>query len=299
MNYRHGYHAGNFADVMKHAVLVRIMMHLRDKATPFRVIETHAGAGLYDLTGAEATKTGEWREGIARLRSAALPSAVATLFAPYLDTVAAHNPDSRGDLRAYPGSPLLIQSWLRPVDRAVLCEMQPEAAATLAGHLRRDNRIKAVQLDGWTALNAFLPPPERRGLVVIDPPYEAADEFAHLAAALVKARRKWETGVFMAWYPIKDRKGPSLLMKQVLAAKIPKILVAEIARDGAATASPRTKEPGANASSRALTGSGLLIINPPWQLDNDLAAMLSTLCGTLSAGPWRPKVEWVARDIVN
>lgn len=299
MNYRHGYHAGNFADVMKHAVLARIMTHLRSKAAAFRVIETHAGPGLYDLAGAEAAKTGEWREGIARLSKAALPPAVADLFAPYLDTVAAYNPDSREDLRAYPGSPLLIQAWLRPVDRAVLCEMHPEAAATLAGHLRRDNRIKAVHLDGWTALNAFLPPPERRGLVVIDPPYEAADEFARLAAALIKARRKWETGVFMAWYPIKDRKGPSLLMKQMLAAKIPKILVAEIARDGAAVPSPRTKASGAGVSAGGLGGSGLLIINPPWQLDRDLAAMLPALCTTLSAGPWRSNVDWIARDIVN
>lgn len=299
MNYRHGYHAGNFADVMKHAVLARIMMHLRGKAAAFRVIETHAGAGLYDLTGAEAAKTGEWREGIARFRKAILPSAAADLFAPYLDTVAAYNSDSRDELRAYPGSPLFIQSWLRPIDRAVLCEMQTEAAAALAGHLRRDNRIKAVHLDGWTALNAFLPPPERRGLVVIDPPYEAADEFAHLAAAVIKARRKWETGVFMAWYPIKDRKGPSLLLKQMLAAKIPKILVAEIARDGATIPSPRTQASGTGATAGALAGSGLLIVNPPWQLDRDLEAMLPALCDTLSGGPWRAHVDWIARDIVN
>src|SRR5215471_3105059 len=174
MNYRHAFHAGNFADVLKHAVLSRILVHLGEKAAAYRVIATHAGAGLYDLTAEPATRTGEWRDGIGRLVGASLPDDIRALLAPYLAVVAAANPG--GGLARYPGSPLIALGLMRPQDRLVACELEPGAAAALAAELRRDTRARAVAIDGWTALNAYVPPKERRGIVLIDPPYEDKHE---------------------------------------------------------------------------------------------------------------------------
>lgn len=168
MNYRHAFHAGNFADVLKHAVLVRILVHLRTKPAAFRVIDTHAGAGLYNLTGPEASRSPEWQGGIGRLMAAPLSTAARGLLQPYLDAVASHNPG--GQMRCYPGSPAIVQALMRSQDRLLACEMEPGAAAELARQLAADRRSKAVSIDGWTALNAFIPPKERRGLVLIDPP---------------------------------------------------------------------------------------------------------------------------------
>src|SRR5437763_13112898 len=197
MNYRHAFHAGNFADVLKHAVLARILAHLGEKAAPFRVIDTHAGAGLYDLAAEAATRTGEWRGGIGRLIDADLADDIRALLAPYLAAVRAANPG--GGLRRYPGSPLIALSLMRPRDRLVACELEPGAAAALAAHLRRDARARAVEIDGWLALNAYVPRKERRGVVLIDPPYEEKHEFARLADALAGAQRKWTTGIFLLW----------------------------------------------------------------------------------------------------
>ena len=175
MNYRHAFHAGNFADVVKHAVLVRMLVHLRQKPAAFRVIDTHAGAGLYDLGGAEALRSGEWRDGIGRLLAAPIGEQARALLAPYLDALASFN--SAGRLASYPGSPALVRAFLRPQDRLIACELEPNAAAALARHLSGDRRSKAVAIDGWTALNAYVPPMERRGLVLIDPPFEDAAIF--------------------------------------------------------------------------------------------------------------------------
>jgi 23S rRNA (adenine2030-N6)-methyltransferase len=202
MNYRHAYHAGNFADVVKHAVLCRVLTHLREKPAAFRIIDTHAGAGRYDLAGPEAGKTLEWRDGIGRLMGATLPPPVGALLTPYLDAVAALNPDGR--LARYPGSPVLAQALLRRQDRLIACELEPRAAAALERELAGDNRAKAIAIDGWTALTAYVPPTERRGVVLIDPPFEQPDEFARLGQGLAAAHRKWPTGIYLLWYPIKD-----------------------------------------------------------------------------------------------
>src|SRR5690242_6879455 len=263
MNYRHAFHAGNFADVLKHAALARILTHLGDKAAAFRVIDTHAGAGLYDLASEPATRTGEWRDGIGRLRDATLPDDIRALLAPYLAAVTAANPG--GALRRYPGSPLIALELMRPQDRLVACELEPGAAAALSRHLRRDARARAVAIDGWTALNAYLPPKERRGVVLIDPPYEDKDEFARLADALAAARRKWATGIFLLWYPIKERSGPDRLaagLRRAAAAKVaPKILRAELEW--------KLDAPG------GLSGSGLIIVNPPWRLAEEFEPLLA------------------------
>ena len=279
MNYRHAYHAGNFAEVVKHAALARVVAHLREKPAAFRILDTHAGAGLTDLAGPEATRTGEWREGIGRLRAATLDGQVRSLLAPYLDAVAACNPD--GQLTAYPGSPILVRAWLRPQDRLLACELEPAAASALGRRMRGDARVNVVTIDGWTALSAYLPPKERRGAVLIDPPFEQPDEFARLADGLAIAHRKWATGTYLAWYPIKDRREADAFCRKVVSTGIRKVLRAEL-----------TVEP-ARAAAR-LAGTGLIVINPPWTLEADLAVLLPALAGVLGRErPAKFRLDWL------
>src|SRR3984957_1107476 len=230
MNYRHAFHAGNFADVVKHAVLTRLLVHLGGKAAAYRTIDTHAGAGLYDLNGPEAARSGEWRNGIARLmdrfRGGGIEAACRSLLAPYLEAVAALNPPDR--LTIYPGSPALVRAFLRAQDRLVACELEPNAAASLKRDFAADRRIKGIAIDGWTALNAYVPPKERRGLVLIDPPFEHRDDFSHLAQGLEAAHRKWANGAYLLWYPIKTREEPDALARRLRRSGIGKILRAEI-----------------------------------------------------------------------
>ncbi|RAI39139.1 23S rRNA (adenine(2030)-N(6))-methyltransferase RlmJ [Rhodoplanes roseus] len=271
MNYRHAFHAGNFADVLKHAVLALVLRHLCDKPAPFRVVDTHAGAALYDLAGPEATRTGEWRDGIGRLREAVVPSAIAPLLAPYLDVVAGLSSD--GALR-YPGSPLLALKLMRPQDRLTACELEPRAAAALADALGRDSRAKAIAIDGWLALKAYLPPKERRGLVVVDPPFEQPDEFSRLAHGIVNAVRKWPTGVYLIWYPVKDRRAAAGFVDTLASAGIPKLLRIEL--DIGAH--------GTDANDGGLRTTGLVLINPPWRLADELAGLLDWLASVLARG---------------
>jgi 23S rRNA (adenine2030-N6)-methyltransferase len=352
MNYRHAFHAGNIADVVKHAILARILTHLAEKSAAYRVIDTHAGAGLYDLHAAPAERTGEWRGGIGRLLQVDADGTVAAdvraLLAPYLAAVAASN--SPGELRRYPGSPLIALSLMRPDDRLVACELERGAAAALTANLRRDPRARAVAIDGWLALNAYLPPPERRGLVVIDPPFEDKEEFARLGEALVAALRKWATGTYLVWYPIKERAAPdrlaSLLRRSASATGAKAgltILRAEFAwssppaADGEAkpgggvarnigtgaaakpggkrgskpastpASTPASKpapKPGAAPSgddgagiSAGLGAAGLIIVNPPWRLADELARLLPALCALLvPARGGRTKLDWVVAE---
>lgn len=266
MNYRHAFHAGNFADVLKHAVLARILAHLCDKPAPFRVIDTHAGAALYDLAGPEASRTGEWRDGIGRLRDATIPPDIAALLAPYLDVVTALSSNSAP---RYPGSPLLALRLMRPQDRLTACELVPAAAAALAHALGRDARAKAVAIDGWLALKAYIPPKERRGLVLVDPPFERPDEFSHLTHGIVNAVRKWPTGVYVIWYPVKERRGPDGFVDALAAAGITKLLRVEIDVGG---------------GEEALRACGLVLINPPWRIADELAILLDWLVPVLARG---------------
>src|ERR1700761_7345751 len=213
MNYRHAFHAGNFADVVKNIVLVRILTYLQDKPAAFRVIDTHAGAGVYDLTGNEAQRTGEWLTGIARVMQARFSETVLPLVAPYLDIVRAFNPPA--ELKAYPGSPLIARALLRPQDRLTACEVESTARKRLIEALRRDSQARVVDLDGWMALPAYVPPRERRGLVLIDPPYEQKDEFERLAEGFTEAFAKWPTGSYVLWYPAKNRRATDELARQV------------------------------------------------------------------------------------
>src|ERR1700730_5178695 len=215
MNYRHAFHAGGFADVIKHVVLVRILTYLQDKPAAFRIIDTHAGAGLYDLTGEEARRGGEWLTGIARLMQARFSENTAELLKPYLDIVRAFNPQR--DLQAYPGSPLIVRALLRPQDRLTACEVEPNARKRLIDALRRDTQARVVDLDGWVALPAFVPPKERRGLVLIDPSFEQKDEFERLASGFTQAFAKVPTGSYLLWYPVKSRRATNSLAKHVAA----------------------------------------------------------------------------------
>ena len=271
MNYRHAFHAGNFADVIKHIVLVRILTYLHDKPAAFRVIDSHAGAGVYDLAGDEASRGGEWLTGIARVMQARFSETAAPLVAPYLDIVRAFNPQ-RG-LQAYPGSPLIARALLRPQDRLVACELEPVARKQLIGALRRDTQARVVDLDGWVALPAFVPPKERRGLVLIDPPFERKDEFDRLASSFAEAFAKWPTGSYMLWYPAKSRRATDELARKVagVTGGADKCLRLEF------SVAPQTAD-------GPLASAGLLIVNPPWTLMADLKTILSELEKPLGQG---------------
>ncbi len=274
MNYRHAFHAGGFADVIKHIVLVRMLIHLQEKPAAFRVIDSHAGAGLYDLSGEQARRGGEWLTGIARIMQARFSGTALPLIAPYLDIVRAFNPPS--DLRTYPGSPLIARALLRPQDRLTACEVEPNARKRLIDALRRDTQARVVDLDGWLALPAFVPPNERRGLVLIDPPFEAKDEFERLADGFTEAFAKWPTGSYLLWYPVKSRRAADHLARQV------------------AEAAGASRPPGKclrvefsvapQSTGTALASAGLLIVNPPWTLMGELKAILPELEKPLGQG---------------
>ena len=283
MNYRHAYHAGNFADVLKHAMLCRVLVHLREKPAAFRILDTHAGAGRYDLRGVEAGKTGEWRDGIGRLVAADLAAEPRALLAPYFDVIAALNPGA--GLAVYPGSPALAQALLRPQDRLVACELEPRQAAALGRVLRGDARAKALTVDGWTALGATVPPRERRGLVLIDPPFEQPGEFTRLLQGLAAAHRKWATGIFLRWYPIKDLNEVASFARKLARLGVGKMLRVELIVEN----TPDTE---------ALRGCGLIVVNPPWTLERELRVLLPALTRTLSRGAAGGfKVDWIAREI--
>jgi 23S rRNA (adenine2030-N6)-methyltransferase len=274
MNYRHAFHAGGFADVIKHIVLVRMLTYLQEKPAAFRVIDTHAGAGLYDLTSDEARRGGEWLTGIARLMQARFSETVLPLVKPYLDIVRAFNPQR--DLEAYPGSPLIARALLRPQDRLTACEVEPQARKHLIDALRRDTQARVVDLDGWMALPAFVPPNERRGLVLIDPPYERKDEFERMAEGFAQAFAKWPTGSYLVWYPVKSRRATDHLTRQVAAAAGAGAQPGKCLRLEFSVA-PQAAEAG-------LISAGLLIVNPPWKLLGELKAILPELEKPLGRG---------------
>ncbi|MCW5718623.1 MAG: 23S rRNA (adenine(2030)-N(6))-methyltransferase RlmJ [Bauldia sp.] len=266
MNYRHLYHAGNHADVFKHAILAQLILHLRLKPKPFVVIDTHAGLGRYDLLSVEALKTGEAADGIGRALGAAMPAAE-----PFLTIVRGMNPG--GGLAVYPGSAAVARALLREDDRLVASELHPDDHLTLRRQFRHDPQVAIHHRDGYETLLAFIPPPERRGLVLIDPPYEERDEPARLGAALVAAMRKWPTGMFAAWYPVKDRTTLAPLFAAVDGAGFEGI-VAEFLRH---------EEDGIR-----FAGSGLVILNPPWHFETTASAIQSELRDALGAPAQKP-----------
>lgn len=262
MNYRHIFHAGNFADVFKHALLTRILLYLVKKPAALRFVDTHAGLGYYDLSAPEAEKTGEWRTGIGLFERAALSAAAAELFSPYLDIV--RRVAAARQARIYPGSPAIAAAVLRPQDRLILCELHPQDAGVLRTELRRERRAKAIEIDGYVALNAYVPPPERRGLVMIDPPFESRDEFVQIERELGAAYAKWPTGIYAVWYPLKQQDAGARLCEQLARSGIKRLLRLEFAIAAIDEEGP-------------LTASGLIVVNPPFVLESEAQIMLPVL----------------------
>ena len=286
MNYRHIYHAGNFADVVKHAVLALVIERLKQKEAAFRVIDTHAGTGVYDLSAEAAQKTGEWRNGIGRLvgpGAEPLPPAIATILKPYLGAVRGFN--SPGSMTRYPGSPRIARALMRPQDRMVVNELHPEDCAELQAEFRRETQVNVMDLDGWIALKAMLPPPERRGVVLVDPPFEVPGEFGRLAGALKAAVKRFATGTFILWYPIKDREQLRRFKRDLQASGPPKLLAAELLIRG-------------GTDPTLLAGTGLILLNPPFEFDKQLEAMMRFLASRMAQEPgggW--SVEWLNGEI--
>ena len=262
MNYRHIYHAGNFADVLKHAVLARLIVYLQQKDKAFRLLDTHAGIGLYDLSSEEAQKTGEWRDGIGRLMEAELAEPVATILAPYLDAVRSLNPE--GEITLYPGSPKLARMLFRPQDRLSAMELHPDDSRRLARLFEGDYQVRVTELDGWLALGAHLPPKEKRGIVLVDPPFEEEGEYDRLIDGLSRAWRRFPGGVYCLWYPIKKGAPIADFHEGLKALEIPKMLCAELSVKS-------------DRDATGLSGTGLIIVNPPFTLKDELHATLPEL----------------------
>lgn len=264
MNYRHSYHAGNFADVLKHALLCWIVRYLQQKEAPLALIDSHAGAGLYDLDGTEAGKTGEAENGIVRLL--ARDDAPAAL-KPYLDLVRAANAQAPGR-RLYPGSPALMTAVARKSDRVVAVELHPDDAKVLSETLEAKPRLQVVTGDGYRVLHKQVPPIEKRGLVLIDPPFEAEDEFERLAKAFIAAHRKWPTGVYMLWFPIKHEDDAARFTAELANAAIPKLTLVtlDVAR------------------AEGLSATGLILANAPYTLEAEWRDTMPWLAQTLAQG---------------
>ena len=282
MNYRHAYHAGNFADVVKHAALSRLVEYLKLKDKAFRVVDTHAGTGLYDLSSEEAQKTGEWLDGIGRLMQAELSPQAGALLAPYLEAVKSVNP--HGGMKKYPGSPLIVRHLLRPQDRLSAIELHPKDFSRLKALLSGDFQVRAIELDGWLALGAHLPPKEKRGLVLVDPPFEQEGEFGRLIDGLVRARRRWPGGIYALWYPIKDRAAVRRFREELKASAIPRVLDV-------------TFEVRPSSQDERLDGSGLVVVNPPFVFEKEMRVVLPELKKALAEDPRaRWSLDWISGE---
>lgn len=288
MNYRHAYHAGNFADVLKHSVLFALIQILRAKETPFALVDTHAGSGCYALDSEEAGKTGEYRDGIARLLFPDLQNehhhVLPPLLRHWLDSILAL-PGNEHGLKLYPGSPLQAARAMRPADSAQLCEWHPSEVSRLRDLFRHDRRVHVHHRDGYEALKALLPPKEKRGLVLIDPPYEAQEaEYRLIEAALKLALQRWPTGIYAVWYPIKLRSQVQPFLRWTQQSGARRVLCVEL-----------LVHP--DDSPLRLNGSGMVVLNAPWNLDQTLREPLDAMARLLSQehpATWR--LEWLLQD---
>jgi 23S rRNA (adenine2030-N6)-methyltransferase len=267
LNYRHAYHAGNFADVMKHALLARMLVHLKAKDTAFRVIDVHGGAGIYDLADDKFNGAGEARRGIGRMEEALFAPAIEELLAPYRAAIAAARVVKGKS--AYPGSPWIVRNLMREQDRLIAAELHEPTFQKLQAAIARDERSTALNIDGKHALRANIPPKERRGLVLIDPPFESRDEFQNAGDMLMDGLAKWPTGMFALWYPIKDGRVADAFAGGLMEGGLKRALRLEITVD----------EIGPD---KALASCGLIIANPPWMLGAEAKLLLPALAERLA-----------------
>jgi 23S rRNA (adenine2030-N6)-methyltransferase len=283
VNYRHAFHAGNYADVFKHVVLAMLVEHLKSKPAPFMYLDTHAGRGRYDLSHAQPQRSGEYLGGIGRLLkepAVALPPEVAA----YVKLVRESAGLDRSPITAYPGSPLIVELLRRPTDRMVLVEKHPGDAASLRAAIGRARRVTVLEQDGYAALKGQLPPAERRGLVLIDPPYESESEFGAVLGALLQGHERWPTGTYCVWYPQSERAGSLRFHRELKESGIRRILDAQL------SVLPADSAVG-------MQGCGLAIVNPPWQLDLRLKALLPRLHALLAAdGAGGTHVDWLVPE---
>lgn len=278
MNYRHAFHAGNHADVLKHLIISRIIALLARKEAPFVCLDSHAGLGLYDLKGDEASRTGEWLEGIARLWSADdLPASTDD----YFDVLKAMNPD--GELRYYPGSPELARQLTRDQDRVLLNEKHPQDGQLLKENMRGDRRVAVHLGEGWHVPRALLPVAEKRALLLIDPPFEQSDELDRCVTALNESIGRMRQTIVAIWYPIKDERQLKRFYQSLGKSTAPKLLRAELFVHSPDDAT-------------RLTGSGLVIANAPWGLEEELKELLPWLANTLAQGEGNWRLDWLIAE---
>ncbi|MEM1306043.1 MAG: 23S rRNA (adenine(2030)-N(6))-methyltransferase RlmJ [Pseudomonadota bacterium] len=298
MNYRHVFHAGNFADVMKHIALVMVIAHLKAKPKPFRVIDTHAGRGIYALGAGDAARTGEAETGYLQLVrglrkdgsgadadtavAAYLAACEAAVTAPVARVAAAAATAMNGEPPAlYPGSPLLARTLLRAGDRLHANELHPEDVGALRTLFPRDDQTVITSRDGWHVLKAALPPKERRGLILIDPPFEKTDEFAAIAAGLAEAIRRFATGTYLVWYPIKDRSAVAAFYDAAARLAVREVIAIEVDRGPAASTDPPKRAP-------PLAACGLVVVNPPYEFVYAYGRALRSVAGHLAVKPNQP-----------
>ena len=279
LSYRHSFHAGNHADVLKHIVQTLIIESLKEKEKPFLYLDTHAGAGRYQLTNAHATRTGEYLEGIARLWQ---QEEVPELILPYLEAVGSLN--TSDELRYYPGSPLLAAKLLREQDLLMLTELHPTDFPLLRTEFSRDKRVRVCREDGFGQLKSKLPPASRRGFALIDPPYELKQDYSAVVKGIVEGYKRFATGTYAIWYPVVHRQQIKRMLKELEATGIRKILQIELA------VKPDSDQLG-------MTASGMIVINPPWKLASQMASILHWLHKTLvPEGTGHTLVEWVVPE---
>lgn len=287
LNYRHAFHAGNFADVVKHVALALCFDRLNVKEAPYRYIDTHAGIGLYDFEGEEAGRSPEWKEGVGRIWDAEVnaPPEVRAALAPWLDVIRRLN---TGGLQHYPGSPLIAAEMMRKDDAIRLCELHPESAVLLREAMGRDKRVKIEERDGFDALPAYLPPPERRGLILIDPPFEVGVsgrkmDFEWMLTAALKAVKRWPLGTYVFWRPIKDVEVVQQFDSELVSMLIEK---GGIAAEKLLVADLWVRAIGEGK----LSGAGVVIVNPPYGVEQHLRVAMPWLCDLMRQGEgagWR------------
>ncbi|EOX4341058.1 23S rRNA (adenine(2030)-N(6))-methyltransferase RlmJ [Vibrio cholerae] len=278
LSYRHSFHAGNHADVLKHIVQSLILNSLQQKEKPFVYHDTHSGVGRYDLTHEWSEKTGEYKQGIARVwQQDNIPAELDS----YLDAIRQLNQGET--LRYYPGSPRVARAHLREQDRMVLTELHPSDYPLLEQEFHRDRQVSIYKEDGFARLKASLPPQERRGLVLIDPPYELAKEYRDVVQAIAQSYKRWATGIYAIWYPVVNRCDIDDMLEGLQGLGIRKILQIELG------VAPDTNE-------RGMTASGMIVINPPWTLESQMQTILPFLKQAIAPATGHYKVEWVVPE---